>query len=179
MNPHMCAKFGADRSSGLATFPHLSISYPLKPPKCPLGHTGKMFISPITFSRWICMCVPNLVPIGPQTATCIRLERIKTHTHARTHTRTHTHTHLYRYFFLQQCPSEPLNALVFCSTQLSKNGVAVPSRSSRRHRAAKMDKLEIVDYLRSVLPPHCRLVSIASNGIIGKFLFVQSRSKRP
>ena len=25
------------------------------------------------------MCVPNLVPIGPQTATCIRLERIKLH----------------------------------------------------------------------------------------------------
>ena len=30
------------------------------------------------------MCVPNLVPIGPQTATCIRLEGY-THTHARTH----------------------------------------------------------------------------------------------
>ena len=31
------------------------------------------------------MCVPNLVPIGPQTATCIRLEGY-------THTHTHTHT---------------------------------------------------------------------------------------
>ena len=71
-----------------------------------------------------------------------------------------------------------MNALVFCSTQLSENGVAVPSRSSqrssRRPRAAKMDKLEIVDYLRSVLPPHCRLVSIAADGIVGKFIFMQS-----
>ena len=31
------------------------------------------------------MCVPNLAPIGPQTATCIRLEGY-------THTHTHTHT---------------------------------------------------------------------------------------
>ena len=31
------------------------------------------------------MCVPNLVPIGPQPATCIRLEGY-------THTHTHTHT---------------------------------------------------------------------------------------
>ena len=42
------------------------------------------------------MCVPNLVPIGPQTAKCICLEGY-THTHARMHARTHartrTHTH--------------------------------------------------------------------------------------
>ena len=31
------------------------------------------------------MCVPNLVPIGPEMATCIRLEGY-------THTHTHTHT---------------------------------------------------------------------------------------
>ena len=46
---------------------------------------GQIFILPTTFSMWICMCVPNLVPIGPQTATCIRLEGY-------THTHTHTHT---------------------------------------------------------------------------------------
>ena len=34
------------------------------------------------------MCVPNLVRIGPQTATCIRLEG---------YTHTHTHTLLYGY----------------------------------------------------------------------------------
>ena len=33
------------------------------------------------------MCVPNLVPIGPHTATCIRLEG---YTHRHTHTHTHT-----------------------------------------------------------------------------------------
>ena len=69
MNPHMCAKFGANRSSRLADFTYFSISDPLKPPMCPLGHTGQIFILPTTFSRWICLCVPNLVPIGPQTAT--------------------------------------------------------------------------------------------------------------
>ena len=80
MNPHMCVKFGANRSSRLADFTHFSISDPLKPPMCPLGHTGRIFILPTTFSRWICMCVSNLVPIGPETATCIRLERY-THRH--------------------------------------------------------------------------------------------------
>lgn len=75
---------------------------------------------------------------------------------------------------LQEMSSEPRNGLVFCSTQLSENGVAVASRSSqgtsRRPRAAKMDKLEIVDYLRSVLPPQCHLVSIAADGIVGMCL---------
>ena len=36
----MCEQFGDDLSSGLAAFPHLSISYTLKPPKCPLGYMG-------------------------------------------------------------------------------------------------------------------------------------------
>ena len=79
MNPHRCAKFGANLSSCLADFPHFFYF-------CPLGHTGQILILPTTFSRWVCMCVPNLVPIGPQTATCTlyMLGRI--------HTQTHTHS---------------------------------------------------------------------------------------
>ena len=40
------------------------------------------------------MRVPNLVPIGPQAATCIRREG---YTHRQTDRQTHTHTLLYRY----------------------------------------------------------------------------------
>ena len=86
INPHMCAKIGANRSSHLADFQ--TFSDPLKPPNSPLCDTGEIFILPTTFSRWICMCVPNLVPIGPQTATCVRLEG---------YTHTRTHSLLYRY----------------------------------------------------------------------------------
>ena len=39
------------------------------------------------------MCVPNLVPIGPQTATCIRLEG---------YTHTHTHTHTLSYIDIEE-----------------------------------------------------------------------------
>ena len=35
MNPHMCAKFGANRSSHLADFKTFSTSDPLKPPQIP------------------------------------------------------------------------------------------------------------------------------------------------
>ena len=44
------------------------------------------------------MCVPNLVPIGPQTATRICLEgytRARARVHAGTHAHTHTHPLLY------------------------------------------------------------------------------------
>ena len=51
----------------------------------PPRSNGVIFVSPITISRWISMCVPNLVPIGPQAATCIRPEGY-THTHRQTHT---------------------------------------------------------------------------------------------
>ena len=57
----------------------------------PRSH-GVIFISPITISIWICMRVPNLIPIGPQAATCIRPEG---------YTHRHTHTLLYRYRCMQ------------------------------------------------------------------------------
>ena len=44
MNPHMCAIFGANRSSRLADFPHFQFIPPPKPPKFPLGDTGQIFI---------------------------------------------------------------------------------------------------------------------------------------
>ena len=73
---------------------------------------------------------------------------------------------------LQEMSSEPRHAIVFCSTQMLEKKVAIPSQStngSGRHpRAAKMEKIDIVDYLRSVLPSQCHLVSIAADGIVGK-----------
>ena len=64
------------------------IFWPLNPPpQMPPRSHGVIFISPITISRWISMRVPNLVPIGPQAATCIRPEG---------YTHTQTHTLLYR-----------------------------------------------------------------------------------
>ena len=88
---------------GRAVLYFFQIVYPLKPPKCPLGQTGIISTWPTTLSRLICKCVPNLVPIGPQAKTCIRLKgythrytRQYTNTYtctcARTHT-PHTHTH--------------------------------------------------------------------------------------
>ena len=40
MNLHMCAKFGANRSSCLTASTDFWICDPLKPPKCPLGYWG-------------------------------------------------------------------------------------------------------------------------------------------
>ena len=57
MNPHMCAKFGANRSSRLGDFTHFSIYDPLKPPMCPLDHTGKFLFSPLPFLvESACVC---------------------------------------------------------------------------------------------------------------------------
>ena len=82
---HMCEKCGADLSSGLVVIPDFWISYPLKPPKPPLGNTGLIFIYLTTFWRWICMCVQNLVPIGPQATDDV-------YTVGRIHTQTHTYS---------------------------------------------------------------------------------------
>ena len=41
------------------------------------------------------MCVRNLVQIGPQATTCIRLERIMLHPHAHKHTRAHSYRSAY------------------------------------------------------------------------------------
>ena len=92
MNPQACTKFGANWSTCLVFIPDFWISDPLKPPKPPLGNTGLIFIELTTIRRWICMCVPNLVPIGPQATTCIASEGY-THRHTDTHTHTHTHSH--------------------------------------------------------------------------------------
>ena len=65
MNLHMCAKFGANRSSRLTASTYFWICDPLKPPKWPLGYWWANCISPMSFPRRIRRCVPNLVPIGP------------------------------------------------------------------------------------------------------------------
>ena len=81
---------------GRAVLYFFQIVYPLKPLKCPLGQTGIISTWPTTLSRLICMCVPNLVPIGPQAKTCIRLKGYTqryTHLHTHTHTHAHAHTH--------------------------------------------------------------------------------------
>ena len=53
---------------------------PPKPPMCSLRHTWQICFWPTILSRSTCTCVPNLGPIGPQTAACIRLDGY-THTY--------------------------------------------------------------------------------------------------
>ena len=45
MNMHTCAKFGPDRYSSLASFPHFWICYPLTPSKFPLGIDGLIYLA--------------------------------------------------------------------------------------------------------------------------------------
>ena len=63
MNPPTWTKVGANRSSRLTASPDFRMFDPLKPPKCPLCLSGQ-FVWRITIPRWICTCVPNLVPFG-------------------------------------------------------------------------------------------------------------------
>ena len=46
------------------SFPWLLNVWPRKTPKCLLCLSGQ-FVWRISFPRWICTCVPNLMPIGP------------------------------------------------------------------------------------------------------------------
>ena len=63
MNPPTWTKVGANRSSRLTASPDFRMCDTFKPPKCPLCLSGQ-FVWGITISRWICTCVPNLVPFG-------------------------------------------------------------------------------------------------------------------
>ena len=61
----MCEQFGADLCSGLAAFPHLSISYPLKTPKCPLGYMWNFFPAHYPFYGNLHVCAK----FGPDRTT--------------------------------------------------------------------------------------------------------------
>ena len=64
MNPQKWTKVGANRSSRLTASPDFWMFDPVTPPNAPLCLLGQ-FIWRISIPRWICICVPNLVPIGP------------------------------------------------------------------------------------------------------------------
>ena len=63
---NMCAKFGPDRSSCLASFPHVLMSDPIPPSKYPLGIERLIVLvdvhSQIYEYAYVCQM---LVPIGP------------------------------------------------------------------------------------------------------------------
>ena len=61
MNPQTWTKVGANRSNRLTASPDFLMFDPLNAPLCLLGQ----FVWRISIPRWICTCVPNLVPIGP------------------------------------------------------------------------------------------------------------------
>ena len=66
MNPQTWTKVDANRSSRLTVSPALTV-WPLMPPPPPsatLCLEGK-FVWRISIPRWICICVPHLVPIDP------------------------------------------------------------------------------------------------------------------
>ena len=67
MNPQTWTKVGANRSSRLTASPDSWMFDPLNPPpppSAPLCLSGQ-FVWRISIPRWICTCVPNLMPIGP------------------------------------------------------------------------------------------------------------------
>ena len=64
MNLQMWTKVGANWSSRLTASHDFWMFDPLKPPECPLCLSWQ-FILRISIPRWICTCVPNLMPIGP------------------------------------------------------------------------------------------------------------------
>ena len=76
MNPHMCTKFGANRSSRLTASQNFWICDPLTPPPCPLWYWGATCIY-MPIPRWIRRREPKLVPIGlavwqlPLTLECL------------------------------------------------------------------------------------------------------------
>ena len=66
MNPQTCTEFGAN-DIGPSVWQLLQTFWmfdPLKPPSAPLCLEGQ-FVWRISIPRWICTCVPNLVPIDP------------------------------------------------------------------------------------------------------------------
>ena len=64
MNPQTWTKVGANRSSRWTASQDFWKFDPLKPPSGPLCLEGQ-FVWCISIPRWICTCVPNLMPIGP------------------------------------------------------------------------------------------------------------------
>ena len=90
MNLHMCAKFGANRSSRFGRFPTFSISDPLKPPKFPPCITrGKFLFCPLPFlGESACVC---------QIWSRSDHRRRRVYAWKDTHTHTHTHTHTLSY----------------------------------------------------------------------------------
>ena len=70
MNPQTWTKVSANRSSRLTASPDFWMFDPLNPPppSAPLCLSWQ-FVWPISIPRWICTCVPNVMPIGP--AVCI------------------------------------------------------------------------------------------------------------
>ena len=89
MNPHMCAKFGANRSIRLADFPHFPFMTPQNPPNSPWVTRGKILFCPLPF-------------LGESACVCAKFAPDRTtdgdvYTLGRIHTQTHTHTLLYRY----------------------------------------------------------------------------------
>ena len=64
MNPQTWTKVGANRSSRLTASPDFWMFDHLEPPSAPLCLSWQ-FVWRISIPRWICTCVPNLMPIGP------------------------------------------------------------------------------------------------------------------
>ena len=67
MNQHTCAKFGPDRSSGLASVPHFLICDPLTPYKCSLMSRGVTFLTYIHSQMDLPMCAE----FGPNRSSCM------------------------------------------------------------------------------------------------------------
>ena len=94
MNPHMCAKFGANRSSHLADFPHFQFLTPQNPPNSPCVTRGKFLFCTLSFlGESACVC---------QIWYRSDHRRRRRYAWKDTHTDTHTHTLLYRYKYRAQ-----------------------------------------------------------------------------
>ena len=90
-----------------------------------------------------------------------------------THTRCNVHTSLkIKLTFFQILACEPKIALIFSSTELYEDhnfSITSNNHKSRRtnHRPARRRRVEIHEYLSSVLPPGCQLTGVASSGVVG------------
>ena len=65
MNPQTWTKVGAIRSSRLTASSDFWMFDPINPPPSALLCLSGQFVWRISIPRWICTCVPNLMPIGP------------------------------------------------------------------------------------------------------------------
>ena len=72
---------------------------------------------------------------------------------------------------LQQCSSEPRQAIVFCSSSLMEHGVPMTNNQISSSRPSKKLKKRLVSmdsYLQSRLPQQCEISGVCADGVVGE-----------